>query len=120
MLFPIPAQLVVLKDNYTRDLHKVAKVIPSEDCPGGEHIDRPRSLPTQAAHKQASQGLGSTARYGRLGPFLSSVDFTTKGYWDPSNSRQVNPPAPVIGDSPTRLPFSTAFIPGVYTVAVAD
>ena len=55
-----------------------------------------------------------------LGPFQLSTGFTTDGYWDlPSNYRQTNPPI-INNQTPPLPPTTTPFVPGVYTVAVAD
>jgi len=58
-------------------------------------------------------------------PFAETLNYVrgspSSGSWDLlSNSRQLNIPVLGPGESPPRPPTATAFVPGAYTVTVAD
>ena len=117
--FNAPVQAVVLKGNYTlQDLRTVANVTFSIACMESESIDH-------AIFQPSSSQANLTGLYGNSnrteGPFQLSANFTTSGYWDLlNNSREPNQPILGAQQYPPRPPTAIAFVPGVYTVAVAD
>ncbi|MGH9920854.1 MAG: hypothetical protein ACRD6W_18540 [Nitrososphaerales archaeon] len=117
--FDTPTFAVVLMGNYTlQGLQSAANVTFSITCAEGWSIDH---VVFQPATSQANlTGIYDvTGTNQTLGPFQTSLNFTTDGYWNLlNNSQQLNPP--IIGQSPPRPPIATPFVPGVYTVAIAD
>jgi len=119
--FPTPVQVVVLMGNYTlQELQTVANVtfdfVCNEGYGVGQAIFEPSSSQANLTGTYAVSGADQT-----LGSFLLSGNFTTSGYWNLLNdSHALN--RPILGpqESPPRPPTATAFVPGVYTVAVAD
>ncbi len=114
----MPVQAVVLKGNYTlQDLRTVANVTSDIVCMESVSIDHAIFQPSSTkANLTGIYDVSDTNQ--TLGPFLLSANFTTSGYWDLlSNSKELNPP--VLGPL-NPPPTAIGFVPGVYTVAIAD
>lgn len=113
-----PVEVVVLSGNYTaQELPSVANSTFAYTCAGFVQVNHvifePNSNEANITGTGPAPGLNQT-----LGPFHLALNFTTGGYWDlKSLSKQQNPallgPG---GTAPTAIPF----VPGTYTVAVAD
>src|SRR5580704_5511362 len=114
------AQAVVLMGDYTlANVSTVANVRFPLSCMEDTTVDH-------AIFQPSSSQANLTGIYSvfpsndTLGPFQLSTSFTTNGYWDLlNNSRQMNPPI-INNQTPPLPPTATPFVPGVYTVAVAD
>jgi hypothetical protein len=114
------AQAVVLMGNYTlAGLSTAANVQFYLSCMEDWTVDHAIFQPSSSqANLTAIYGISQTND--TLGPFQLSTSFTTNGYWDLlNNSRQMNPPI-INNQDPPLPPTATPFVPGVYTVAVAD
>jgi len=118
------AEAVVVKGDYTiANISSVANVRFGFLCMENVDVDH-------AIFQPSSSQTNLTGLYGTLnqtlGPFELWVNFTTSGYWDlVANAQRVD--TPIIGEPNTCVqgcvpptPTSTPFVPGVYTVAVAD
>jgi hypothetical protein len=114
------AQAVVLKGDYTMaNISTVANVrfhpACMEDVTVDHAIFQPRSSQVNLTGIYDVSSGNST-----LGPFQLSTGFNTNGYWDLlNNSYKMNPPI-INNQTPPLPPTATPFVPGVYTVAVAD
>lgn len=117
--YTVPVVAVVLMGNYTlQSLPTVANVTFPIRCMEAVTLDHATFQPRSS---QANlTGIYDVTRANQtLGPFLLSANFTTSGSWDLlSNSRQLNIPVLGSGESPPRPPTATAFVSGVYTIAV--
>jgi hypothetical protein len=117
--YTMPVVAVVLLGNYDlQSLPTVANVTFPIRCMEGVTVDHAILQPNSSqANLTGIYNISNTNQ--TLGPFRLSASFTTTGYWDLlGNSRQLNPG--ILNEDPPRPPTVTAFIPGVYTVAVAD
>ncbi|MDG7012331.1 MAG: hypothetical protein JRN11_07270 [Nitrososphaerota archaeon] len=119
--FGLPAQMVILKGNYTlQDLRAVAETSYGYVCMEGVSVDhvifQPNSDEVRLTGLYDVTGTNQT-----LGPFNMSLSFATGGYWDIQNlSRMLNHPILGDGGNPKVPPPYIPFAPGVYTIAVAD
>jgi hypothetical protein len=117
---PPPAFAVVLVGNYTmQSLPAVADATFGIGyvCSAGVRVDHIIFQPGSSEAKL--RGIYSQGGNQTLGPFELSANFTTTGYWELANNSQILN-SPVIGANPPSPPIATPFVPGVYTVAVAD
>jgi hypothetical protein len=106
--------------NYTlQELPAVANIFFSVNCAGLAEIDHLVFQPHSSQANLTEFFPDANHANATLGPFQLSLGFATSGYWDLlNNSRELNPP--VISEHPLVSPTATAFVPGVYTVAVSD
>ena len=117
--FVLPAQVVVLTGSYDlQGLHSVANRSFDYNCAEGSGVDhvvfQPHSNLVNITGIQDVMGEGNQTQ----GPLILSINFTTKGSWDlQSLANQLN--KPIIGDGGIP-PDSPPFVPGEYTIAVAD
>lgn len=122
--YPFAAYAVVLQGNYTlQALQSAANVTFNIVCTEDANVDHVVFQPGSSEANLTGAGFGPggypAMSNGTAGPFQLSLNFTTAGYWDlVNNSKLLNPP--IIGELPSRMPIATPFVPGVYTVAVAD
>jgi hypothetical protein len=119
--YNMPVEAVVLKGNYTlQDLRTVANVTFHTLCMESVTIDHATFQPSSS--QATLTGIyGVSGANQTSGPFKLSANFTTSGYWDLlNNSRQLNSPILGANQYPPLPPTATEFVPGVYTVAVAD
>jgi hypothetical protein len=116
-----PVQAVVLMGNYTlADISTVANVHFPLTCMEDWNIDHATFQP-ESSQANVTGIYNVNKSNDTLGPFQLSTSFTTTGYWNLlSNSRQLNPPILGADQDPPLPPTVTAFVPGTYTVAVAD
>jgi len=117
------AEAVLLPGNYTlQELPTVANYSYSYNCTVGTTLDHVIFAPYSS--KANFTGIYSesvpVSKTVPGGPYQLSVNFTTNGYWSLlNNSERENPP--FIGEQdPVWQPTATAFVPGVYTLAVED
>lgn len=117
--FFLPAQMVILHGNYTvQELRSVANITYGYTCAEGGSIDKVFFQP------RSNQVNLTGTEYGFIfnpGPFHMSLSFVTGGYWDMVNlSLMLN--KPILGDGGNAKvpPPSIPFVPGVYTIGVAD
>jgi hypothetical protein len=114
-----PVQVVVLKGSHNlQDLPRIANATSGGVCLTWIDLDH---LIFQPSSSEANvTGMYMSVRNDTHGPYHLSLDFTTSGYWDLHNiSKEPNPP--VIGAQQFTIPPNTlAFVPGAYTIAVAD
>jgi hypothetical protein len=114
-----PLEVAILSGNYTaQELPSVANTTFEYTCAGYIQVSQvtfqPRSDEANITGTGPGPGLNQT-----LGPFDLALNFTTSGYWDlKSLSKQTNPP--LLGPGTTLNLASIKFVPGTYTVAVAD
>jgi hypothetical protein len=114
------AVVVVLPGYYTlANISSAANVQFGIRCMEGVDVDHVVFQPS-SSQANVTGIYDVVSQNDTLGPYNLMANFTTRGYWDLlNNSRQVNPP--VLGDQePPLSPTATVFVPGVYTVAVAD
>ena len=115
------AYAVVLMGNYTlQDLRTVVNVTMGIGCMEGVTVDhavfQPSSIQANLTGRYSVTNANQT-----LGPFRLTVNFTTSGYWNlVKDSKQGNTPLLSNPEFPQDQPNATPFVPGVYTVAVAD
>lgn len=113
-----PVEVAVLSGNYTiQELQSVANSTFQYTCAGyvsvNQVIFQPHSDQVNITGSGPGPGLNQT-----LGPFHLTVNFTVNGYWNLKSLSQ-EPNLPIVG-AEGRAPSSTAFVPGIYTVAVED
>jgi hypothetical protein len=113
-----PVEVVVISGNYTaQEVSSFANSTFAYTCAGSVQVSRvifqPNSNEAKVTGTGPAPGLNQT-----LGPFRLAFNFTTSGYWDlQSLSKQQN--LPLLGPGGTP-PTPISFVPGTYTVAVAD
>jgi len=119
-LFGLPAGVVVLQGYYgLRELQAIANVPFDYYCMEGMNVDHVIFQPTSDQVNLTGVGGMSNISNQTLGPFHLKQNFTTEGYWNlRSLAGELN--IPIIGDGGNTPPDSIPFVPGVYTVAVAD
>jgi len=121
--FSTAAQAVVLMGYYnSENISSVANVhfapTPCKEYWAIDHaIFQPES--SQVSLDGISAGF-PTRTNETQGPFQLSTSFTTTGYWNLLNDSQLLNPPVINGQYPPMPPVAIAFVPGVYTVAVAD
>lgn len=118
--FGLPAQAAVVEGNYTlQDIQTAANVTFSYMCMEGVTVDHVIFQPN-SDQVNLTGIYDVTGANQSLGPFHMSLSFTTGGYWNLQNlSREIN--IPIIGEQyPPRPPAYVPFVPGEYTIAVAD
>ncbi len=114
-----PVEVAVLKGNYTaQELPSVANSTFAYTCAAfiqlNQVIFHPSSEEANVTGVGPGPGVDQT-----LGPFHLALNFTTSGYWDlQSLSEQQN--LPLLSPGGALNLTSTKFVPGTYTVAVAD
>jgi len=116
------AQAVVLQGYYT--MANISSVANSTVF-GGDRCHEPNPIFHVIFQPSSSQVdlvsgccvLGSVKENQTSGPYSLSTSFTTNGYWDLSANTNLLE-TPEVNGSPSPVP--TAFVPGVYTIAVAD
>ena len=114
-----PLEVVILSGNYTaQELPSIANSTFAYTCAGFVPIDHVVFQPNSS--EASVSGTGSEPEDNQtLGPFNLALNFTTSGYWNlQSLSKQTNPP--LLGPGTTLNLASIKFVPGTYTVAVAD
>ena len=114
-----PMEVVVLHGNYTaQELSAVANVsFPSCELPLG--FD-PVSFNFEPNSDEAYRfSYESAAPPMLIGPYHLSSSFTVSGYWNLLSLSEEASSTRVLVNA-TSTPISTPFIPGMYTVAVAD
>jgi len=120
--FELPAGVVVLQGYYgLRELQAIANVPFNYGCMEGWSVDHVIFQPMSDEVNITGVGGVSNISNQTLGSFHLKQNFTTGGYWNlRSLAGELN--IPIIGDggSPNTPPDSAPFVPGVYTVAVAD
>ena len=118
--FGLPAQVAVLQGNYNaQDLLAATNVTFNYMCMEAVSVDHVVFQPN--SDQVNLTGLYDVDQSNQtLGPFHMSLSFTTGGYWNLQNlSSELN--IPILGEGyPKDNPVYTPFVPGVYTVAVAD
>jgi len=125
--YSTPAQVVLLKGEYNlANLSSVADVHFSYQCAEAGIVSHAVFQPS--SDEVNLTGVGFSFYTNRsAGPFQMWANFTTSGYWNlTTNARRIN--TPIIGEPDTCVegclgpwgPTSTAFVPGGYTIAVAD
>lgn len=122
------AQAVVLQGFYT--IANISRVANSTVSGGTCHEPSPVNhvifLPSSSRVDLVSYccGLAKEPVNQTSGPYSLSTSFTTNGYWDlGANSQLLEPPE--VYSNPSELnsnqsPVATSFVPGTYTIAVAD
>jgi hypothetical protein len=113
-----PVEVAVLSGNYTaQELPSIANSTFAYTCAGFVPIDHVVFQPN--SNEASVSGTGPEPEDNQtLGPFHLALNFTTSGYWDlQSLSKQQNLPILGLGGRP---PTPIAFLPGTYTVGVAD
>jgi hypothetical protein len=118
--FSMPAEVAVLDGNYSADeLPLLASAEFQYQCAEGGRISRVIFQPNSDEANLTGNICTGGCYTGPLGPYKLSLNFTTHGYWDVQYlANSLN--APIIGEPYTAPPSSLPFVPGVYTVAVAD
>ena len=118
--FSMPAEVAVLDGNYSADeLPLVAGAEFQYQCAEGGTVHRVAFQPQSDKASLTGVMCGGSCINGTMGTYGLSFNFTTKGYWDLeylANSLNV----PILGQQTNGQPYSLPFVPGVYTVAVAD
>jgi hypothetical protein len=115
--FGPPAAVVVLQGYYgLRELQAIANAPFDYYCMEGWSVDHVIFQPMSDQVNLTGVGGLSNVSNQTLGPFHLKLNFTTGGYWNlRSLAGELN--IPIIGE---RSADSIPFVPGVYTVAVAD
>jgi len=119
--FVLPAQIAILKGNYSlEEMPSLTNASFQYTCAEGGTVNhvvfRPNSDLANLTGYYCVGGCGNVT----VGQFRLDLNFTTTGYWDlQSLSKALNPPAvaKTVGIAPSP---SQTFVPGIYTVAVAD
>jgi len=116
---------VVLEGYYTMaNISIAADVYFPIDCTGNWIMSNTTLQPMSSVANVT--GASSVFRTNEtLGPFLLSSSFTVGGYWNLLNNSQLqNTPvinAQALGPEPyPQSPEASAFVPGSYTIAIAD
>ncbi len=118
--FGPPAGVVVLQGYYgLRELQAIANVPFDYYCMEGWNVDHVIFQPMSDQVNLTGVGGSSNISNQTVGPFHLKQNFTTGGFWNlRSLAGELN--IPIIGDGGNTPPDSVPFVPGVYTVAVAD
>ncbi len=117
--YGLPAKMVILKGNYSlQDLSRVADISFPYGCMEGGSVDHVIFQPDSDRVNITGIMGTSTISNRTLGPYALELNFTSSGYWDLLNlSMEVNSPIlGMYGSPPAYVPF----VPGVYTIGVAD
>ena len=118
--YSLPAEAAVLSGNYSADqLHLVAGDELQYNCMEGGTVDQVAFQPQSDEASLTGEVCIASCANGTMGTYGLSLNFTTTGYWDLgylANGLNV----PIIGQQYDGQPSSLPFVPGVYTVAVAD
>ena len=125
--YSTPAQVVLLKGDYTlANISTAADVHFSYQCAETGIVSRAVFQPNSNEVNLTGVGFGLDNNRS-AGPYQMWANFTTSGYWNlTTNARRIN--TPIIGEPDTCVegcpgpwgPTSTEFVPGMYTIAVAD
>lgn len=110
-----PVEAVVIKGDYTMtNITTAANVNFPVDC--REYVNVDHAIFQPSSSEANLTGIYDVSRTNQtIGPFQLSTSFTTSGYWDISK-----PQGMINNQNPPLPPATAAFVPGEYTVAVAD
>lgn len=112
----VPAEVAVLNGNYSaNELPLVAGAAFHYYCMEGGTVDRMIFQPDSDNATLTGESCFGSCTNATIGTYALTLNFTTHGYWDLPYLATVSPPAGIPGQ-----PYSLPFLPGVYTVAVAD
>jgi hypothetical protein len=116
----MPAQVVVLNGNFSADsLSLLARAEFQGVCVECSTPDHVVLQPNSDLANVTGVFCSLSCDNETVGPIGLERSFTTTGYWDPEYlANELN--APIIGNQNEAGPYSMPFLPGAYTVAVAD
>lgn len=116
----MPAQVVVLNGNLSADsLSLLARAELQGMCAECSTPDHVILQPNSDLANVTGVFCSLSCDNKTVGPIRLERSFTATGYWDPEYlANELN--APIIGNQNEARPYSIPFLPGAYTVAVAD
>ena len=117
--WPLPIDVVVLNGNYTaQELPAIANVSFSSCTPGLGFYPLSFTFEPNSAQANLTYGASATPEQ-HIGPVQLSSGFTLSGYWNLTSLSEEGHTVPILVNA-TSTPSSIPFVPGVYTIGVAD
>jgi len=120
--WPYPIAVVVLNGNYSaQGIKSVANASFSIPCPVSPTIPTYTFEPSSDLVNITFLSAGGVVGHGTRGPYQLASSFTISGYWNLADLSKNQTPfcEPVMLDR-CVVPLFTPFVPGVYTIGVAD
>ncbi len=120
--WPLPIEIVILKGNYTtQELSSIANTSPQYTCGDYAGIVPEYTFEPSSSLINVTFLAGGGVGYRTLGLFRPASNSIVDGYWNITSLARNNPPiyVPAVPNLCVPPP-STPFVPGVYTLGVAD